>query len=92
MANLTSESDRHRWVKKELDFILKNNLDGINIDIEAPIAKRDQGERDGLSLIVWEMYTRFEKFKSTLSGEIFHYSNYALRIKSFKYRLTSKIM
>ena len=56
VANLTSETDRHRWVRQQLDFIQTNNLDGINIDFETPIERWERSERDGLSLIVWEMY------------------------------------
>ena len=43
-------------MRQQLDFIQTNNLGGINIDFETPIERWERSERDGLSLIVWEMY------------------------------------
>ncbi len=34
----------------------ENHLDGVNVDFEEAIGKRSISERDGLSLLMWELY------------------------------------
>ena len=41
---------------QQVELIRKNNYDGINVDFEAPISKNNQTVRDGLSLLMWELY------------------------------------
>ena len=55
-ANLTSAANRHTWVQAQVQYIQTNHLDGINVDFEEEIAKTNQAERDGLSLLMWELY------------------------------------
>ena len=55
-ANLTSAAIRHTWVQAQVQYIQTNFLDGINVDFEEEIAKTNQAERDGLTLLMWELY------------------------------------
>ena len=60
-ANLTSEANRRTWVQQQVEYIQMNYLDGINVDFEETIAKSNQVERDGLSLLMWELYGVLKK-------------------------------
>ena len=57
VGNLTNEFDRDRWVQQQVDLIKTYSYDGINVDFEAPISRDNQTVRDGLSLLMWELYT-----------------------------------
>ncbi|XP_064634257.1 di-N-acetylchitobiase-like [Lineus longissimus] len=54
IANLTNLTNRTSWVKTTVSFIQDNYLDGVNFDIEEPIAKNDTRRINALTALVAE--------------------------------------
>lgn len=60
-ANLTNATDRSKWVKKNLQTVQKNYLDGINFDFEYFIEENRTDQRDGYTLLVNETFQTFKQ-------------------------------
>lgn len=60
-ANLTNATDRSKWVKKNLQTVQKNYLDGINFDFEDFIEENRTDQRDGYTLLVNETFQTFKQ-------------------------------
>lgn len=60
-ANLTNATDRSKWVKKNLQTVQKNYLDGINFDFEDFIEENRTDQRDGYTSLVNETFQTFKQ-------------------------------
>ena len=60
-TNLTNATIRSKWVKKNLQTVQKNYLDGINFDFEDFIEENRTDQRDGYTLLVNETFKTFKQ-------------------------------
>jgi spore germination protein YaaH len=69
---LPNQTARSQWVQKQLDFVDKNYLDGINFDYERAILHNQTQLRNGYTDLVRETRQAFrEKFPSSMVKYLF---------------------